>query len=121
MNNFHDDDDDEYNETYVTCDPFSKLKYDDLRKVHKDQPIIGVSESDFHKIKQYNSTDEYARSRNRQQYTLMEQSEAEKMIIEKERIYKERMTNKMHKTHMKTTEYAQKNQNVLSTFLQLGN
>ena len=46
------DDIDEPSDEYVTCDPFSKLKYDDLRKVHKDQTVFGVGEQDFQKVKQ---------------------------------------------------------------------
>ena len=35
--------DDENDDIYVSSDPFSKLKFDDLRKVHKDQTVFGVS------------------------------------------------------------------------------
>ena len=32
---------------YVSCDPFGKLQYDDLRKVHRDQTVLAVSERRF--------------------------------------------------------------------------
>ena len=44
--------DEENNDTYVTSDPFSKLKFDDLRKVHKDETVFSVGENDFNKVKQ---------------------------------------------------------------------
>jgi hypothetical protein len=44
---------DEDKTVYVTSDPFSKLKYDDLRKVHKDQTVLAVGEEDFSNVKQY--------------------------------------------------------------------
>ena len=47
-NDYYEDDNEEY---YVESDPFSKLKFDDLRKVHKDQTIFNVSEKDYDKSK----------------------------------------------------------------------
>jgi hypothetical protein len=43
--------------------PFSKLKYDDLRKVHKDQTVLAVGEEDFSNVKQYKDVKEYSNSR----------------------------------------------------------
>jgi hypothetical protein len=57
-------DDLEDNDSYVVCDPFSKLKFDDLRKVHKDQTIFAVSESDYKNVTQYRSVDEMNKARN---------------------------------------------------------
>src|SRR6056300_277186 len=54
--------DEENNDSYVTSDPFSKLKFDDLRKVHKDETVFAVGENDFNKVKQYGSMDEYKNS-----------------------------------------------------------
>jgi hypothetical protein len=54
------DDDDISDNSYVTSDPFSKLKYDDLRKVHKDQTVFMVSENDLGNRKTYNSVGFYA-------------------------------------------------------------
>ena len=30
------------NDNYIDYDPFSKLKFDDLRRVHKDETIMSV-------------------------------------------------------------------------------
>ena len=56
------EDDGESNE-YVACDVFSKLKFDDLRKVHKDQTVFAVSEADFNKRPQYKTVDQFVRER----------------------------------------------------------
>ena len=72
------EDDQDANE-YVTSDPFSKLKYDDLRKVHKDQTVFAVSESDFDKIQTYSSVEQLNRARG-QQLIPLEKDEAQKMI-----------------------------------------
>ena len=52
-NNIYDDE-----ETYISTDPFGKLKFDDLRKVHKDETIMAVSEKDYQKVTKYNSVDQ---------------------------------------------------------------
>jgi len=114
--NFYDDDD---NTGYVTSDPFSKLKFDDLRKVHKDESIFAVSERDFHKVPQYTSVEQFSRERGKQDMTPLEKSAAQKMLLEQERIMKEKMMNKQYQSQLKTQEYEQKNKTVLSSFLQL--
>jgi hypothetical protein len=43
-------DDVEADADYVSCDPFSKLKFDDLRKVHKDHTVFAVGEADLANI-----------------------------------------------------------------------
>jgi hypothetical protein len=48
---------------YKSSDPFSKLPYDDLRKVYKDQPVLAVSEKDYANRPQYANVDEYAKTR----------------------------------------------------------
>ena len=73
-------DDEEDDETYVTSDPFCKLKFDDLRKVHKDETVLAVSERDFNKVKQYSSVDHFMRERGNQSLTPLEKPEAEKLL-----------------------------------------
>jgi len=114
--NFYDDDD---GSGYVTSDPFSKLKFDDLRKVHKDETIFAVSEQDFHKVPQYSSVEQFNRERNNQDMTPLEKTTAQKMLLEQERIMKEKMMNKQYQSQLRTQEYEQKNKTVLSTFLQI--
>ena len=114
------DDDETENQQYVTSDPFSKLKFDDLRKVHKDQTIFSVSESDIHKMPQYSSVDHLVRERG-VNMTPMEKSEAERIILQREQETKQRMLAKQHSANLQSIQYSEKNKSVLSTFLRLHN
>ena len=115
----YEDDDD--NTNYVTSDPFSKLKYDDLRKVHKDETIFAVSESDYKNVRKYSSVDEINRVRTSDTLTPLEKTHAEKMLYEKDRIFKEKMMEKKLQSTLQTDKYAEKNRNVLATFLRIQN
>jgi hypothetical protein len=48
---------------YIACDAFSKLKYDDLRKVHRDQTVFAVSEVDLSQRSVYASTEDLRQAR----------------------------------------------------------
>jgi len=48
---------------YIAADPFAKLKYDDLRRVHKDETVLSVGESDYDRMPKYRNVDEYNRAR----------------------------------------------------------
>jgi hypothetical protein len=113
----YDDDEDDY----VQCDPFSKLKYDDLRKVHKDQTVLSVSEKDINKGTLYSSTEQYARARGQQILTPLEKEEAEKVLSSQDQQYKQRIMQNEYNANLRTLEYEQKNKTVLSSFLQLKN
>ena len=111
--NFHESDDSQY----ITCDPFSKLKFDDLRKVHKDQTIFTIDESEFSKVKQYNSVDQYVRSRETDK--PMDKQASELLLKQQEKEYKDRMLKKQHQSELKTMEYEEKNKKIISSFLQI--
>jgi len=113
--------DDENDDIYVTSDPFSKLKFDDLRKVHKDQTVFGVSEKDIHNVQQYSSVDHMMRERGRQSLTPMKKRDAERILAEQNQQYREQMMHKEYEDKLKTMQYEEKNKNVLSTFLRLQN
>jgi hypothetical protein len=114
-------DDDEDTDDYVSCDPFSKLKYDDLRKVHKDQTVFAVSERDIQKVQQYSSVDHFMRERGKQTLTPLEKAEAEGMLTKQEAEYRQRMMQKEYAAKLRTMEYEEKNKTVLGQFLQLKN
>jgi hypothetical protein len=116
-----DDDEDDAAEQYVSSDPFSKLKFDDLRKVHKDQTVFAVSEKDIHNIPQYSSVDHFVRERGKQPLTPLEKQEAEYYLAMKDKQYREKIMQKEHSANLKSMEYAEKNKTVLSNFLRLGN
>ena len=115
------DDDDGDDETYVTCDPFSKLKFDDLRKVHKDQTVFSVSERDIHKVQQYSSVDHFMRERGKQTLPPLEKQEAERVLASQDKVYRERMMRKEYEAQMKSSQYNEKNKAVLSNFLRIQN
>ena len=112
-------DDDDADDTYVTSDPFSKLKFDDLRKVHKDETVLSVSERDYNKVKKYASVDHFMRERGNQSLTPLEKQDAERMLSTQEQQYRERMMNKEHSSNLQTMYFAEKNKAVLSQFLRL--
>jgi hypothetical protein len=114
--NIYDDADDN---SYVVCDPFSKLKYDDLRKVHKDQTVLAVSEKDYQKVPQYSSVDHFMRERGRQNLTPLEKTQAEKMMQMQQKEYEQTIMQKQYNANLKTMEYAEKNKQVLSNFLRI--
>lgn len=113
--------DEEDNDEYVQCDPFSKLKFDDLRKVHKDQTVLAVSEKDINNVQLYSSIDQYNRVRGQQTLTPLEKSEAERLLSTQEQQFKQRIMQKEYQSNLRTMEYEQKNKTVLSSFLQLRN
>jgi DNA-binding transcriptional regulator GbsR (MarR family) len=110
---------DEENDDYVSCDPFSKLKFDDLRKVHKDQTVFAVKESDIQKRQQYKSYDDLNKVRNSMDLTPLEKENAERILREKETQKREFILAKQHESNLKTMEYSKKNQSIVSSFLRL--
>ena len=111
----------EDNDQYVSCDPFGKLQYDDLRKVHRDQTVLSVSEHDFDQSKTYKSVDEFNRARSQYSYDPLEKEKATTMLQEQERVMNEQMMQKEYKSKLQTQQYAEKNKTVLASFLQLKN
>jgi hypothetical protein len=108
-------------EGYASSDPFSKLKFDDLRRVHKDQTVFSVSEDDFHKVKQYNSVEHYVRERDAGGYNCMEKTEAEMILRKRQEQDAKRLHSLAHMEKMRTMGYEAKNKEILSSFLHLEN
>jgi hypothetical protein len=111
--------DEESSDEYLSSDPFSRLKFDDLRKVHKDQTIFSVGENDYEKIQKFNNVEQYGQARKSQDLTPLEQEHSRKLLEEQARIMKEKMARKQYETNLRTQEYEQKNKQVLSSFLYL--
>jgi len=116
---FYDEDDSDGQ--YIMTDPFSKLKYDDLRKVHKDQTVLSVSERDFDKIRTYGSVDEIKSSRSQQSLNPIEKKEAERILREKEAQKRDLMEKRQHSANLQSMRYEEKNSVILAEFLRLGN
>jgi hypothetical protein len=115
------DDDDVSDNSYLTSDPFGKLKYDDLRKVHKDQTVFAVSERDFEKVQTYSSVDHFVRERSRHSLDPMEKQKAEQVLAAREREMQEEMMKRQYQSNLRTMQYEEKNKAVLSSFMMLEN
>ena len=116
---YDENEDEEAEDVYISTDPFSKLKFDDLRKVHKDQTVFAVSERDINKVQQYSSMDHFIRERGKQTLTPLEKQEAEYMLAMKDKQYRERLMQKEYQANLRALENAEKNKTVLSSFLRL--
>ena len=96
-NNYYEDED---NDNYVTSDPFGKLKFDDLRKVHRDQTVLSVSENDIHNIKTFRSVDEFNQDRSQHSYDPMEKEHADKLLQQQEEAMRNKMMQKEYKSKL---------------------
>ena len=123
---FDDDDDDEDHDTengenanrYISCDPFSKLKFDDLRKVHKDQTVFAVSESDYMKMDRYRNLDQLTELRS-EAVQPMDRKMAEHQMAQQEELMKQQMAAKQHAAQLRSMQYEEKNKSVLANFLRI--
>lgn len=105
-------------DVYVSSDPFSKLRFDDLRKVHKDQTIFGVSDAGFEKVNKYRTKEEYEASRNSAQYTSLAGAELAALRA-KEAAEKERLERKRQEDMMRGLEFAKKQKAIMANFMRL--
>lgn len=112
------EDDGESNE-YVACDVFSKLKFDDLRKVHKDQTVFAVSEADFNKRPQYKTVDQFVRERDAGGSAPLSKIEASNLLERQQKEKEQLIMNKQHRDYMLQKEYEEKQKSVRAAFLQL--
>ena len=115
------DDDDTDTDQYISADPFSKLQYDDLRKVHKDETIFSVSENDFNKVTQYKSTDQLQQSRAQQNLDPLNETAARKHLSAQETIRREQFVKREYASKMQTIQYDENTNKVMSHFLHLTN
>ena len=103
---------------YISSDPFSKLKYEDLRKVHKDQTVFSISEKDMQNVKTYDSVDQYRKTRD-QGYTPLEKTEAEHILLNREKEMQEKIMQKQYQSDLQTLKNIEKNKNIQATFLRI--
>ena len=106
---------------YVTSDPFGKLKFDDLRKVHRDQSVLAVSENDFQNVKTFKNIDEFNRDRSQYSYDPMEKDHANRILHEQEKAMQRQLMQKEYNSKLQTEQYASKNKEIMSSFLLLQN
>lgn len=104
---------------YVACDVFSKLKFDDLRKVHKDQTVFAVSESDFNKRPQYKSVDQFIKDRDSGGNAPLSKVDASNLLERQQKEKEQMIMNKQHRDYLLQKEYEEKQKSVRAAFLQL--
>ena len=113
--NFYDDVDDMYTNEYITPhDIFGKLKFDDLRKVHKDQTILQISERDFNNARR--SFNDYKSSRSIPIQPLLNVSEEE---LNREQRRQHELLTKAFESKKQTIRFEEQNKNILAQFLRL--
>jgi hypothetical protein len=117
----YDQEEDEQNQEYVCSDPFSKLKYDDLRKVHKDQTIFAVGEKDYDSVRKYANVEQFSRERATQDMTPIDKTSAEKMLKNQEQQMVEQMMKNEYNAKLRSMEYAEKNRGILASFMHISN
>lgn len=117
---FHDDPNAGQDE-YVCSDPFSKLQFEDLRKVHKDQTVFAVSEREYDAMPKYQNVEQYATHRNSGTLTPMEKADAQRLFDQRESVARERAARQQHQANLKSQEYAEKNKRIVGAFLHIGN
>ena len=115
--NLYDNPDD--SDSYITSDPFSKFKYDDLRKVHKDETVLPVSERDFAKVKQYHSVEAFSRARSAQSLAPLERLRAEEILETQRREQDQKIQRLEHEAKLEAMRNAEKSRSVLAQFLQI--
>jgi len=113
---YGEDDDADAEDVYISSDPFGKLKFEDLRKVHKDQTIFGVSDAGYEKINKYRSKEEYETSK----YTYVSGQELSQ-IKAREEAEKLRLEKKRQDDIMRGLEFAKKQKAMMATFMRLHN
>lgn len=111
----YEDDVDIYQNNYISCDPFSKLQYEDLRKVHKDQTIFSVGEHDF---KDGPSLEDYKKEC-KKNILAMKREEAERILDEQEIQKTKEFSEKLHNSTIDGMKNKIKQKTILAQFLQL--
>lgn len=104
---------------YISGDPFAKLKFEDLRRVHKDETVFQVSESDFQNIATYKNTEEYGRARSSQQFEQMTKQQAEKILQQQEQERAAKIQQYQRHAYEQGLENERKQEAVKAMFLRL--
>ncbi len=113
-------DDDNSNE-YVGSNIFDKLKYDDLRKVHKDETVFSVSENDISKVKQYDNIDQYRNARGNQSLDPMNESDANQYLNTNHQRHIDNIRIHEQKSILQTVKNEENNKKFMASFLRIGN
>jgi len=115
------DEGEEVEDMYITGDPFAKLKFEDLRRVHKDETVFQVSESDYHNVPSYKNAEEYGRARSSQQFDQLSKDQGERILEQRERERASRIQQYQRRAYEQGLENARKQEAVKAMFLRLSN
>lgn len=121
LTSFYDgDDDNERPGEYIECDVFSKLKFEDLRKVHRDQIVTDITQNDLQNM-QTRKYDSYLNSREKAAGEAMNQADAMLILEQQRKMEQEELMRKQQRDIMLQKEMMAKQRRATSTFLHLGN
>lgn len=112
------------NEYISTPTLFGRLKFDDIRKVHRDETIIPVgttTQITKETSKRAITIDEFILQRSNMNDKPLIKEDAEKLLEEKHRRERINIMEKQYKSNLKTEEYNRKNNIVLANMLQIKN
>jgi hypothetical protein len=113
--------DDDGAASYAECDIFSKLKFDDVRKVHRDQTVFSVSEKDYANVPQYKTVDQYINEREKSRGQTMSKEESNTILEKQQREYEQAMMQKQQRELLLRREYEAKQNAVKAAFMRIGN
>jgi hypothetical protein len=108
-------------EVYISGDPFAKLKFEDLRRVHKNETVFQVSESDYNNMRSYKNVEEYGRARSSQQFDQLSKEQGERILEQRERERAARIQQYQRVAYEQGLENARKQEAVKAMFLRLSN
>jgi hypothetical protein len=117
--NLYDDDEDVNDTTYIETDPFSRLKFEDIKKVHKNETVFSVGEKDYNQIPKYASVEQYTVARKIEETPLYDERESRRILKEKETEFQNKMLLREYEAKKKLMVNETKNKSILSYFLQI--
>lgn len=106
---------------YISGDPFAKLKFEDLRRVHKDETVFSVSESDYNTIRQYKNTEEYNKARSSQQFDQITKEEGERILLQREQERAARLQQYQRQAYEQGVANEKKQAAIKAMFLRIDN
>ena len=110
----------EAEEVYISGDPFAKLRFEDLRRVHKDETVFQVSESDYN-APSYKNVEEYGRVRSSQQFQQVSKDQSERILEQRERERATKIQQYQRQEYERGLENERKQEAVRAMFLRLSN
>lgn len=106
--------------SYISGDPFGKLRFEDLRRVHKDETVISVTEKDYSKVPKYKNVDEYNRARSAVfAEPQIDEIESENILRQQELARAQRIQRLRDAENIRRLENEHKQEEIRRMFLQI--